>query len=250
MAIARNFGSAHGCSVRCEIVPILTIAPVLMVLSIFDWIDIRRSFKFMSRTNSPKSSCRRIFADFRVAFAITGLIVVAFAGCHVRRDVTVPQANPCQKFLQEIEYPDLCDDSCTNGNDLVSGPPITISNFHDMEPWDMSLDECVLQALSGSKVIQRLGGIVVNSPQAATTLLDPALIESNPLQSVEAALSAFDADVATSFFFNRNERSFNNVFFGAGAATLTTNASTFQTCLLYTSPSPRDRTRSRMPSSA
>ncbi len=95
----------------------------------------------------------------------------------------------------------------------------------------MSLDECVLQALSGSKVIQRLGGIVVNSPQAATTLLDPALIESNPLQSVEAALSAFDADVATSFFFNRNERSFNNVFFGAGAATLTTNASTFQTSL-------------------
>ena len=31
---------------------------------------------------------------------------------------------------------------------------------------------------------------------------------------------------------------------------LTPNTSTFDTCLLYTSPSPRDRTRSRMPSSA
>ena len=37
-----------------------------------------------------------------------------------------------------------------------------------------------------------------------------------------------------------------------GTLTLTGSASVvdYQTCLLYTSPSPRDRTRSRMPSSA
>ena len=31
---------------------------------------------------------------------------------------------------------------------------------------------------------------------------------------------------------------------------ITTTATSFNICLLYTSPSPRDRTRSRMPSSA
>ena len=35
-----------------------------------------------------------------------------------------------------------------------------------------------------------------------------------------------------------------------GTETLTTEIETLNTCLLYTSPSPRDRTRSRMPSSA
>ena len=35
---------------------------------------------------------------------------------------------------------------------------------------------------------------------------------------VESALSAFDAQVATSLFISRQERSFNNLFFGGGAA--------------------------------
>ena len=37
---------------------------------------------------------------------------------------------------------------------------------------------------------------------------------------------------------------------GDGGAVTTSDAQLAQTCLLYTSPSPRDRTRSRMPSSA
>ena len=36
----------------------------------------------------------------------------------------------------------------------------------------------------------------------------------------------------------------------AGAADLASGGALFRSCLLYTSPSPRDRTRSRMPSSA
>ena len=37
---------------------------------------------------------------------------------------------------------------------------------------------------------------------------------------------------------------------GSGKTTLLNVLSSIDTCLLYTSPSPRDRTRSRMPSSA
>ena len=166
----------------------------------------------------------------RYSFVALALAMVSLVGCYKsnKRISSYPQAAPCQNFLQQIEYPDLCDESSTDGSDLISGPPITISNFHEQEPWDLSLDECVLMALQGSKVMQRLGGVVVNSPQGATTTFDPALVETNPLQSVEAALSAFDAQASTSFIFNHSERSFNNLFIGGGAASLTTDASTFQ----------------------
>lgn len=170
------------------------------------------------------------------SLVMIALTVVSSVGCYRNRRPldNYPQAEPSRNFLNQIEYPDLCDECGTDGESLKTGPPVTYNNFHELEPWDLTLDECVLMALSGSKVMQRLGGVVVNSPQAATTALDPALVESNPLQSVEAALSAFDAQASTSFFFNHSERSFNNLFFGGGAASLTTDASTFQSQLRKT----------------
>ncbi len=116
----------------------------------------------------------------------------------------------------------------------MSDPPLTVSTFNELDPWELTLDECVQMALAGSKAIQRLGGVVVSSPQAVTTLYDQALQETNPQLSVEAALSAFDAQFSTSLFFNHNERTFNNVFAGGGAASLTTNSSTFLTELQKT----------------
>ena len=48
--------------------------------------------------------------------------------------------------------------------------------------------------------------------------------------------------VAAYFIMGRSENSRNRIFVEDGEG--------IRTCLLYTSPSPRDRTRSRMPSSA
>ena len=162
-------------------------------------------------------------------FAIVCIALTAHVGCYRKRPLDCyPQSRPCQEFLQRIEYADLCDENCSEGCELMTGPPLTVSNYEDLQPWELTLDECVLMALQGSKVMQRLGGVVVNSPQAVTTALDPALQEANPLQGVEAALSAFDTQFSSGFVFNRTERAFNNLFFGGGAPMLTTNASTFQ----------------------
>ena len=90
----------------------------------------------------------------------------------------------------------------------------------------MTLDECVATALANSEVMQKLGGVVVSSPDAATTLYDPALAESGVF-GVEAALSDFDAQFSGGFVYNRSERRFNNLFFGGGAAALVTNISNF-----------------------
>ena len=118
---------------------------------------------------------------------------------------------PKKNCLEEVAY---------------SGPPITISNFEQAEAVEMTLDECVRLSLANSKVMQKLGGVVVGTPEVVSTLYDQAITETS-INSVESALSAFDTQVSSAFLYNRSERIFNNVFFGGGAPQLTTNSSSF-----------------------
>ncbi len=78
----------------------------------------------------------------------------------------------------------------------------------------MSLEDCIRQALETSHIMRDLGGTVVRSPQTIGTNLDPALIYSDPRLGEEAALSAFDANFFVNNYFERNDRAFNNPFFG------------------------------------
>ena len=87
----------------------------------------------------------------------------------------------------------------------MSPAPLTLSSFEDLQPVMLTIDECVQIALRNSTIMQKLGGTVVNAPQAATTLLDQAIQETNPQQSVEAALSDFDAQVNSSLLFTHTE---------------------------------------------
>ena len=166
---------------------------------------------------------------------VAGLISVALlaSGCTPQRNRALqfsPDYTACQSFLQKIEYPDLLNETGTDGSELIAIRPKTISSFQDSSPWEITIEEAVELALANSEVMQKLGGVVVNSPQAAATLFDPALNETQG-NGVEAALSAIDAQVNTSFNLQRNERSFNNVFFGGGAASSITQAANFQFAL-------------------
>ena len=156
-------------------------------------------------------------------------------GCaSTKTDTTFePVCTPCQNVLQQIERPDLQGDEYTGGSELLSGPPITISNFGDVQPWDMTLDQCVEMALANSKVMQKLGGVVVTTPTGVNTLYDQAIRETGA-ESVENALSAFDAQLNTSIFYNHSERRFNNLFIGGGASAITSDIVNYQTELAKT----------------
>lgn len=159
---------------------------------------------------------------------IACLVVVFAAGCTTKNRLVIPQqkiAAPCADQLQKIDVPQL--DEASLEEVPYTGPPITISNFDQAEPWDVSLDECIRMALANSKVMQKLGGVVVNSPNAVSTLYDQAIFETG-VQSVENSLSAYDTQLTSSFTYNRSERVFNNLFFGGGAPALTSNTSAFQ----------------------
>ena len=133
----------------------------------------------------------------------------------------------CDSQALRIEYPELSSvDDLHSVDQLYSPEPVTLTNFDSVESKEMTLDECVATALANSEVMQKLGGVVVNSPGAATTTYDPALIESSG-GGVEAALSAFDAQFSGGFVYNRSERRFNNLFIGGGAAELISNTGNF-----------------------
>ncbi len=154
-----------------------------------------------------------------VFLALGCLSTVWLTGCHHHEKEIhfSPSCAPCQDFLQQIEYPDLACAGESEGTEFMTGPPMTVSNYEQLEPWNLTVDQCVEMTLANSKVMNKLGGLVVSAPQAASTLYDQALFETNPFGSVEAALSAFDAQWNSSSFLTHSEQPFFGAtqFFGS-----------------------------------
>lgn len=108
-------------------------------------------------------------------------------------------------------------ENCGHGNgEFISPLDIDESTLTSDRILELSLEECIRQALNTSKVMRDLGGTVVRSPQTTLSTLDPALVYTDPRLGEEAALSAFDANFFAANFFENNNRRFNNQFFGIG----------------------------------
>ncbi len=71
---------------------------------------------------------------------------------------------------------------------------------------DISLAEAIQLALQNSTVIRDLGGRVVSQPGQTGSNLNPVLVGSDPRGGIEAALSAFDAQLLGGFNGRRNNR--------------------------------------------
>jgi outer membrane protein TolC len=112
-----------------------------------------------------------------------------------------------QNFAHQIEYPDVA--SCQSPEAMAIALPYSITNPSELPAWDLTLQEAIATSLRSSDVLRSLGGSVVQSQFATTTTLDPGLTESNPFNGIEAALSAFDAQVSTRLFWQKNNRPVN-----------------------------------------
>jgi outer membrane protein TolC len=148
------------------------------------------------------------------------VIVVAIPGCAGRGSRFTHDAELAhfQDVAAQIEYPDVESESYP---EVSSGEaPITIDNAVPTEYWDLSLEEAIQSALQHSRVLRDLGGLVLQSPENVQTVHDPSIQHTDPRFGVDAALSAFDASLESSFFFEKNDRALNNVFFGGGTRIL------------------------------
>lgn len=169
----------------------------------------------------------RGFAD--VFFAVVAASVVLLGGCHWQAArPAVDYSASYNPVLTQIEYPDVDRSGLSDESVRGSVAPHTVRHPDEKPYWDLSLDEAIRIALQNSKVIRDIGGRVVAAPAAARTIYDPAMQESDPLSGVEAALAAFDAQLTSQLTLNHNERTFNNIFFGAGTTGFLQNTGNFQ----------------------
>ena len=172
----------------------------------------------------PQMFATRSRSQLACLMAFLGLSILFASGCHLRRNAKFTQACvDCKTAFTQIEYPDLCDQSCEDTSALQTHAPPTIANFYEQEPWPLTLEEAIEMALSNSQVLQRLGGRVLSGPQGTSTVFDPALVETDPFQSAEAALSAFDAQFQGSANFAHSERRFNNAIAASFGGAISNN---------------------------
>ena len=82
---------------------------------------------------------------------------------------------------------------------------------------EMSLQETIVMALSNTSVLRDLGGTLLRNPEAVQSEDTRGLAQTDPQFGVEAALSAFDAQLFASGKWQNNDRRFNNRFFGGGS---------------------------------
>ncbi len=159
-------------------------------------------------------------------------LLVVIVGCRSRRDCTFKATalDDCYRTVAtEIEYPVT---QCSSmSSDWAVLEPLSLTSTEQPEYWDVKLEEVVQMALSQSKVFRDLGGVLLRAPSTVETYWDPAIRETDPRFGIDAALSAFDAQLSASIYGEKNDRALNNEFFGGGTRLLKQDAIVFQSQL-------------------
>jgi len=115
-----------------------------------------------------------------------------------------------QNFVTQIEYPDV---NAPIAPMVAQSPsPLSVQNPSELPTFDLTLQDAIRASLQSSEVLRSLGGAVVTAPQGQATQLDPALTDLNPQTGIQAALAAFDAEVTSQLFWQKNDRPQNNSF--------------------------------------
>lgn len=158
--------------------------------------------------------------------------LLAMVGCRNAQPLYLGEGRELSHYMNQatqIEYPDVD----TSGMDSIPEgvEPRTLENEGPTEIWDLTLEQVVQIALANGKVMTDLGGRIVSSPGLTPTEYDPAIAESDPRLGVEAALSQFDAQFATSMFWERNDRVINNLLLGGGVNELQQDVGAFESSI-------------------
>ena len=154
-------------------------------------------------------------------WVLMSVVAISAAGCTLRKTNPVFEADLShyRGLARATAFPDSQAIVTDFQSDVSS--PRTIRDPRDpsdpKEWWDMRLEDALQIAVTRSPVLRDLGGTVVRSPASIRTIHGPAIDASEPRAGMEGALSAFDAQVTTSVFVEKNDRMLNNFFTAGGA---------------------------------
>ena len=155
--------------------------------------------------------------------------VVICTGCHPIQPFYFHEDGDLSHYLDvatTLETPDVETNSLPDAANTRA--PLTVLNSDFEDYWDLTLEEAICATLHNSKVIRTIGtgfgGSLVQSavgsfnggpgvptslmqnPDFAQTVYEPAIQESDPNLGVEGALAAFDTQFAANLFWDRRDR--------------------------------------------
>ncbi len=130
----------------------------------------------------------------------------------------------------ELNLPDVALDEYLDDGQLTPSDPVLeqtesfelfehgpLEDFSFAEAGDyrrIALADCIHLALQESPVVRELGGLILRFPDTIATQFDPSATYTDPRIGEEAALSEFDAKLAGTLLFQKNDKFFNNQFIG------------------------------------
>lgn len=159
---------------------------------------------------------------FRGWIGVTFLTAaIMSSGCGFQRrpsEVERPERNSYQSPSTRIDYPDVA--TPLDSNLLSTQRPLTVLNENEIEFDHITLQEAVRTALTNSRVLRDMGGLILRSPGNASSTYDVALQELDPRFGIAAALSDFDANFASNLSVQKNDKALNNQFAGGGTRQL------------------------------
>lgn len=141
------------------------------------------------------------------------MAAVLSSGCNPQRPFRLKdrwQSAPShfQSVATQIEYPNV--DSVLKPEVVQSNEPFKLENPADLPARELTLADAVNIAMSNGDILRSLNASVVQTAPSVQTKFSPTLTETNPQTGVEAALSAFDAQVIGSLKWNKDNRP-NNI---------------------------------------
>jgi outer membrane protein TolC len=151
---------------------------------------------------------------------VLALATAVLAGCSQQRPF-VASGPPAaknreldEKLLKQVSYEEVVDPA---SEVLSDPPPFAIdAQYSTIDYWDLTLDQAIQTALSNSTVLRDLGARIIQTPELTPTIYGPSITVTDPRFGKEAALSAFDAQLGTRAFFEKNDRILNNTLLGGG----------------------------------
>ena len=154
-----------------------------------------------------------------IAWLLIGLLINLQGGCKTYHSMgeTIGQRTECIDAIICQVQSDLKSSSIELPD---SQRPITLKSAGEIASLparSISLPETLSIALSNADVLRDLGAGVLRAPGQTQTDLAISLAQLDPQESMEAALSAFDAQFYSLGKWQNNDRRFNNRFFGGGA---------------------------------
>ena len=175
------------------------------------WLEI--SVNQIPTPPKPQKKWQTPAAVFACAMILAGL-----PGCRSYRNLPETIGNRTDKIDSLMRRVDA-GAPAENITELPAAP-LTLKRPEDLDAAtyrDMTLDKAIRLAIENGEVLRKLGGMILTDPERIYTEQTIPLQVTDPQTGIEAALSAFDANLYAFGKWQNNDRRYNNQFISGGA---------------------------------